>query len=98
MRAILILASPSSHGPVLAWQASFLILRSRLPVNQKPALARRVMLVAAVCLALSAALVPGLALAQGSTPTQDQYTPIIHQHQGGGGAGGEGLSGRVGPL
>lgn len=69
---------------------------------KKPALARRAIVMAALCLALAAALAPGFALAQGSSPTQDQYAPVIHQHTGaGGGTGGGdggGLSGRVGPL
>jgi hypothetical protein len=69
-------------------------------VIRKPAnIIRRALVVAALCFALVGALAPGLALAQGSTPTQDQYTPVIHQHDGGGGGGaGGGLSGRVGPL
>lgn len=63
---------------------------------------RRTIVVAALCAALLAAIAPSFAGA--ASPTDDQYTPVIHQHEGfnGGGSGGSGsgggLSGRVGPL
>jgi hypothetical protein len=70
-------------------------------VIRKPATTLRRALVACVVgLVLVGAVSPGLAAAQSSSPTQNQYTPVIHQNQGGGGSGGSGggLSGRVGPL
>ena len=40
---------------------------------------------------------PGFAAAQSSSPTQDQYAPVIHQNHNGTPSG-SGLNGRVGPL
>ena len=69
-------------------------------ISKSAIIARRALVVAALCLALVGAVAPGLASAQGSSPTQDQYTPVIHQQGGSGGStsAGGGLSGRVGPL